>query len=136
MLIVVPGFLLFYNYSVKSGDELTNSRIDMIGHAIIDSVEKVYYIGENSWETIEADVPESVNWVYIINNTELVIEYESSAGLSEAVFFSDINITTPYEVSNRFYITNVTHPAIEAHAGLNIIRITSMGHYVLINEIR
>ena len=127
LLIIVPGAMLFYNYSVKSGDELTRSRIDMVGNEIMDSVEKVYYIGENSWETIKVDVPDSVRRIYVLNNYELVIEYESYVGTSEAVFFSDINMTTPYPQGSI---------SDEVHAGLNIIKITSLGYYVLINETR
>nr|MCK4929630.1 hypothetical protein [Nanoarchaeota archaeon] len=127
LLIIVPGAMLFYNYSIKSGDELTRSRIDMVGNEIMDSVEKVYYIGENSWETIKVDVPDSVRRIYVLNNYELVIEYESYVGTSEAVFFSDINMTTPYPQGSI---------SDEVHAGLNIIKITSLGYYVLINETR
>ncbi len=127
LLIIVPGAMLFYNYSVRSGDELTRSRIDMVGNEIMDSVEKVYYIGENSWETIKVDVPDSVRRIYVLNNYELVIEYESYVGTSEAVFFSDINMTTPYPQGSI---------SDEVHAGLNIIKITSLGYYVLINETR
>jgi len=126
-LIIVPGAILFYNYTNKSSEDLTRAKIEMIGNEIVDSVEKVYYIGENSWETIEFDAPENVNRIYLTNNYELVIQYDSHLGFSEAVFFSDINMTTPYisgDISNS------------PHAGRNIIRITSMGSYVLINETR
>ena len=127
LLIIVPGAIMFYNYSFGSSDELTRSTIDLIGNEIIDSVEKVYYIGENSWETLRLDVPEGVKRIYVLNNFELVIEYESRVGFSEAVFFSDINMTTPYPQGN---ISN------EPHSGLNIIKIISMKNYVLINETR
>lgn len=130
LFLVVPGALLFYNYSLKTGDELTRSKIDMIGKEIIDSAEKVYYIGENSWQTIKLAVPENVNWIYILNDNELVIEYESHVGVSQAVFFSDINITTPYTMEGKAYISDPT----DVHPGLNIIKITSMGSYVVINE--
>ena len=132
MLLLVPGAILFYNYSTRSSDELMRSKIDMIGNDILDSVEKVYYIGENSWETIKVDMPENVRWIYVLNNYELIIEYESHIGVSEAVFFSDINMTTPpaYKVGNRGFISD------ETHAGLNIIRVISMGDYVFINESR
>lgn len=134
MILIVPGALLFYQYSTRSNDELTRSKIDMVGNDMLDSAERVYYIGENSWETIEVDVPESVRQTYILNSSELVIRYDSQVGESEAVFFSDINITGPpaYQVGERSYITD---PAT-AHPGLNVIKITSKGKYVLINETR
>jgi len=127
MLLIVSGAMLFYNYSTRSSDELMRSRIDLVGNDIMGSVERVYYIGENSWETIKLDVPETVRRIYVLNNEELVIEYDSHVGVSEAVFFSNINMTTPHPQGSI---------SDSVHAGLNIIRITSMGSYVLINEIR
>lgn len=126
-IIIVPGAFLFYNYSNKSSEDLTRAKIEMIGNELVDSVEKVYYIGENSWETIEVDAPENVNRIYLANNYELVIQYDAHSGFSEAVFFSDINMTSPYVSGNI---------SDNPHAGRNIIRITSMGSYVIINETR
>ena len=96
----------------------------------MDSIEKVYYIGENSWETVRVDIPENFRTMYILNNSELVIEYESQSGVSQAVFFSDINITAPYTVGSIGLFSS------DPHAGLNIIRIISRGNHVLINETR
>ena len=128
MLIIVPGALLFQQYSLKSNDELTRSRIELVGNEIVDSAEKVYYIGENSWETLKLEIPNSVKSMYVLNYYEFVIEYETHTGLSEAVFFSDINLTTPLgyggNISDSF------------HTGLNKIKISSEGSYILINETR
>jgi hypothetical protein len=134
MLLIVPGVVLFYNYSLKSNDEVMRSQINMIGNDIMDAVEKVYYIGEYSWQSLKIDIPNKVTNIYILDNSELVVEYHSYSGVSEAVFFSDINITPggnaipspPGAVS----ISNSMHP------GLNIIKVVSMGSYVLINETR
>ncbi|HHE36896.1 MAG TPA: hypothetical protein ENL16_03730 [Candidatus Woesearchaeota archaeon] len=131
LLLIVPGAVLFYNYSVKSGDMLARSKIDLAGSEIIDSVEKVYYIGESSWETIRVDFPDNVRDIYILNNEELVVEYDTSVGVSESVFFSDINMTTSYPAGGgRSNISSSPHP------GLNVIKVISMGDYVLINETR
>ena len=127
MILIVPGAVLFYNYSLKSSDEVIRSQIDMIGKQIMDSAEKVHYIGENSWESIKVDIPQNVRNIYILNNSELVIEYDSYVGISEAVFFSDINIT-PGGLQNSI--------SSSMHQGLNIIKCTSMGSFVLINETR
>jgi hypothetical protein len=144
MLLIVPGAVLFYNYSKRSSDELLRSQIDTVGSDIIDAVEKVYYIGENTWETIRVYVPDNVRWIYIMNDSELVIEYDSNAGIGQAVFFSDnINITAPdgpdYRFSGKQYISNITDEPNQA--GLRIIKISAMStptgvHYVLINETR
>ncbi|MBN2053180.1 hypothetical protein JW756_06780 [Candidatus Woesearchaeota archaeon] len=136
MLIIVPGAILFYNYSTKSEDQVARSQIELVGNDIIETVEKVYYIGENSWETLKINIPDNVRWVYILQNSELVIEYDSQSGISEAVFFTDnINITTPYSIAGKEYISDVSADG-EMHKGVRLIKVTSLGNRVLINETR
>jgi len=134
MLLIVPGVMIFYNYSLKSNDEVMRSQINMIGNDIMDAAEKVYYIGEYSWQSLKVDIPNKVTSIYVLDNSELVIEYHSYVGLSQAVFFSDINISAGGNAipipSGAVSVSNSMHP------GLNIIKITSMGSYVLINETR
>jgi len=135
MILIVPGAVLFFNYSKRSADETLRAQIDMVGKDIVEGVEKVYYIGENSWETVKVDVPDNVNWIYVLDDYELVIVYDTQVGLSEAVFYSDIPMTTPYlPIDGKYYINDITDPTVKSHAGLRIIRITSRGTFVVINE--
>jgi hypothetical protein len=127
MILIVPGVMLFYNYSLKSNEQLMRSQIELIGFDLLDAAEKVYYIGEYSWQSVKITIPDKVTNIYILNNSELVILYDTLSGISEAVFFSDINIT-PGGYANS--ISNSMHP------GLNIIKVESRGSYVLINETR
>jgi len=131
MTLIVPGAMLFYNYSIRSSDEVVNSNINMVGNDILDGVEKVYYIGENSWETIKVNIPKGVRRIYVLNQSELVIKYESHIGISDAVFFSDINMTNTLTCTGGLSNFNISQ-----HPGLNVIRITSLGKCVLINETR
>ena len=134
MLLIIPGALLFYNYSLKASDEIVRAKIELIGKETLESVEKVYYIGESSWETLQLDFPSNVRWVYILDNNEIVVEYDSYVGKSEAVFFSDINITTNYFIGGKSYLSDVPSDPQNMHSGVNIIKITSMGSYVMLNE--
>lgn len=136
MLLIVPGVVLFYNYSLKSNDQVMRSQIDMIGNDLMDAVEKVYYVGEYSWQSLKIDVPNQVKNIYILDNSELIVEYNTYYGISEAVFFSDINITPG---GNSFLLpSGQIAGAIsnDIHPGLNIIKVVSKGDYVLINETR
>jgi len=134
MLIIVPGAILFYNYSTKSEDQVLRSQIELIGNDLIEASEKVYYIGENTWETLKINIPNNVRWIYILNNSELVIEYDSHSGVSHAVFFSDnISITTPYIWEGKAYLSDVSVDP-EMHKGVRLVKITSFGDHVLINE--
>lgn len=121
MLLIVPGAILFYNYSKRSNEDLMRATIYRIGSDLADSVQKVYYVGESSWETSSFVVPEGVRKIYIQGSYELVIQYDSWGSISEAVFFSDINMTSPDDI-----VTN--------HSGLNLIKVTSQGGYVSLNE--
>ncbi len=128
LMILVPGAMLLQKYSYKSSDEVIRSKINMIGNDLIDSTEKIYYIGENSWETLKLDLPNNVIEYYILNNYELVIVYNTYTGSNEAVFFSDIEIRTPFYDGSKGYVN------ADVHSGLNIIKVTSYGSYVFINE--
>jgi hypothetical protein len=126
LLFVMGGAMIFYNYSLKSNDDLSRSLVSKIGEQVVNSAEKVYYVGGDSWETIKFTLPGTVKKMYVPNPKELVILYESRGGLSEAIFFSDINMTTPYSDGNI---------SAEPHSGLNIIKVTSYGNYVNITEV-
>ncbi len=128
MLFVVAGTGIIYNYSQRSSQDISLGTIEKIGSDLIDVSEKIYYVGGNSWETVKFNLPDSVKKMYVQNNYVLVIEYESNGGLSQAVFFSDINLTTPYESNGIGNLSSSFHP------GLNSIRLTSNGNNVLIEE--
>jgi hypothetical protein len=133
MFLIVPGAFLFYKYSMQSSDDMIRTNIHFIGNQVVDTVEKVYYIGESSWESIKVELPDNVIWVYVLDNSELVIGYNTQAGISEAVFFSDINMSTPFIMGNQYFISDPTSPG-NNHTGLTVIKILSMGRYVLLNE--
>jgi hypothetical protein len=74
-------------------------------------------------------VPDGVKAFYILNNYEVIIEYDSYGGLSQAVFYSDINITTPYSGGGISNISSFFHP------GLNQVKVASRGNFVEVQEI-
>lgn len=140
MIIIVPGAILFYNYSVQSGDDLVRANIHFIGNTILDAVEKVYYLGENSWQTVKVDLPSNTAWIYILGGSELVIGYNTQVGVAEAVFFSDIPLITPFEEDlggglKKYYLSDPLLPG-SMHPGLTVIKVSSMGSVVMLNETR
>lgn len=124
MAILVPGTMMFYNYSVDSNEKLVASQINRIGKNIMTNAEQMYTIGKDSWITIDVNFPETARSAYTVDNSELVITYSSGRGTTEAVFFSDIDIRGAY--------SNDLSPTF--HAGNMKIRIESKGNYVLIGE--
>jgi hypothetical protein len=123
MFFVVTGSIVLYNYSSRANDEVARANIHKIGLDLADSIEKVYYIGENSWETIRINNPSNVKNISIIDNSELVISYDGRGGMSEAVFFIDVNVTGPASG----VVTN--------HSGLALIRVVSYGNKVNVTEV-
>jgi len=126
LVVIIPATFLFYNYSRGSNDELIASQINSIGVEMLDSVERMYIGGEHQWETLKLNLPDTVTEMYILDNTELVIEYNTQSGLSEAVFFSDINMTTP----TTDCVGNVCNFSI--NPGYIKVRVESKGDYVLL----
>ena len=121
LFFIVSGSMIIYNYSSRANDESMKATINKAGNDIISSITDVYYIGENSWETVKVTLPSNVINVSVPNNYEIVIRYDSRGGINDAVFFSDINITTS---SNT----------IANHSGLVILKAVSLGSSVNISE--
>jgi len=123
LAIIVPGSILFYKYSQDSNEKLVASQINRIGKNIINEVERMKAIGKYSWTTLEVNFPESTRNVST-NDYELIIFYQTDRGITESVFFSDVNISGEYsrDISQDF------------HSGYMKIKIESKEGYVSIQE--
>ncbi|MFC2134079.1 class III signal peptide-containing protein [Bacteroidota bacterium] len=124
LAILVPGSILFYNYSKNSNEQLVASQINRIGKNIISNAEQMYTIGKNSWVTLDISFPESTTDAYIVDGSELVIKYQTTRGITESVFFTDITI-------EGLFSGNISNPF---HSGNMKIKIESLGDRVLIGE--
>ncbi|MFC1648963.1 hypothetical protein ACFL1B_05930 [Nanoarchaeota archaeon] len=126
LMILVPGAVLFYNFSKGTSDQLASARINRAGVEILSTAEAMYAVGQNSWATVAIDFPETVKNIYILNDDELVVRYEGQSGMTDAVFFSDISIVAPYPGGN---ISSNFQP------GLTKIKVASRGPDVEISEL-
>jgi hypothetical protein len=131
LMVIVPATFLFYGYSKESTEQIIYPRIGDIGRSIIDNAETVYYSGEHSKIVMNLDMPAKVNDIYILYNRELVFEVEGEAGVSELVFFSDVNITSDSCIVERCDLSNI------ASAGPKKVKLESInkGKEVLINKV-
>ena len=93
--IIVPTTYLFYNYSKESSQEITDAQITKLGRSIVDSAESIFYSGQGSKTVLELNVPENVYSAQIIDGRELVFNVTTTFGISEIVFFSSVNMSTP-----------------------------------------
>ena len=92
--IIVPTTYLFYTYSKESSQELTDAQLTKIGRSIIDTAESIFYSGEGSKTVLDLNIPAGINYVQIIDYRELVFNVTTSSGVTENVFFSNVNLTT------------------------------------------
>ena len=124
LAIIIPGSMMFFRYSQESNEQLVASQINRIGTNVITTAEEIYTVGDGSWITLDVTIPQSAKDAYV-EGDDLVIEYRSSSGITEAVFFSDIDIQGPYA-------DGAISPSF--HTGTMQIRVESKGDYVLIQE--
>ncbi len=93
-IILIPTTYLFYNYSKGSSQEIADAQITKLGRSIIDASETIFYSGEGSRTVIELNMPATVFNVLIIDGKELVFNTTTTLGVTEIVFFSNVNLTT------------------------------------------
>ena len=98
--VIVPATYLLYNYSKESSQEISDARVMQIGRTIVDTSESIFYNGQGSKTVLEINVPDNVKTALIIDGREIVFNITTSFGVSEAVFFSSVNITTKSENCN------------------------------------
>lgn len=123
LVLIIPASYLFFDFSKSSEDTVLSSQIDYIGHQILSASQQVFAIGNNSRITVEISLPENFENVKIYGEQELVFSYHTQSGISQAVFFTDINITAGVD---RCPI-NCT---LGLNPGKNNLRVNSRGDYV------
>ena len=124
--MVIGGAVIFVTYTESSKNQVTKSQISGLGNQIIQNAESIYTIGNGSWIVIDVDYPKELVDIYIADKEELVFVLDTSEGISESIFFSDIALrgTTGSGNKERF---GVVQP------GKHSIKIESKGDAVLLN---
>lgn len=92
--IIVPTTFLFYSYSKESGQEIIDAQITKIGRDLVNTAESIFYSGLGSKTVLNVNVPEKITNAVIIDGRELVFNVTADFGVSEIVFFSNVNLTT------------------------------------------
>ena len=99
--ILIPGGFFFYKYSQTSNEATIRSQITQVGNAILTNAESIYGLADGSLVTLDLRYPKNVRDVYILDGNELVIRYEVSSGINEAVFFSKVTLAGNYTYPAR-----------------------------------
>jgi len=133
LLVIVPALLFFLTFTRGGDDSVTHARVAEIGSEMIAVSSEVFALGRSSWLTLDTSIPESVENITIINNTnspdELVITYRTKNGLSQGVFFSKVPL------SNNSAILEDSSPALvfADRVGVVSLRFTSGGDFVWVD---
>jgi len=128
LMLVIPASFLFLGYSSSQEDTISAAQINRIGNEVLTKSEEMYVIGNNSWMTMEIILPDNFKKARIYGERELVIDYYIKSGYTQAVFFSDVDITNG---THRC----VSNPCdVQMFAGINMIRVTSRGDHVFIER--
>jgi len=94
-VVLIPGIYFFYAYSQSSSTGLASAQYNKLGQEMLSTALRTAAQGEGSWLTLDTIIPETVQNVSVNNHgSEIVIVYTTNVGPTEAVFFSDINLST------------------------------------------
>lgn len=140
--VLVPGGYFFYNYSKSSNEATIRTQITQIGNSILTNAESIYGLSDGSMVTLELRYPKNVRDIYIMDDKELIIKYELSSGVNEAVFFSKVvlsgNFTYPRPASAPYTCTqpceNSTITQNLPQQGNHQIKFESKTKYVLLTQ--
>jgi len=92
--ILVPGIYFFYSYSQSSSTGLSAAQYNKLGQEMLSTSFKALAQGGGSWLTLDAIIPDNVVAINVTGGgSEIVILYDTNAGPTEAVFFSDVNLS-------------------------------------------
>jgi hypothetical protein len=130
LLVLTAGTLILANYSNSINDQVISNQLSIIGNTIMNSAESMYVLGNESWMTIEFNLPNVINTVSINGNQDFVFSFYNSVGVSNVVFFSD-----KFNISNGTYPCDPKYCDVALVAGINRVKIKSEGEYVTIKKV-
>lgn len=106
-VISVPFLLIYYDYISKSQDEINTQQINNIANKVVDVAESVYFLGEPSQTTIRVFVPSNVKDASILNEKEVQYRVSTTAGLTEIVQVSSVNLTGSLPITEGIHVITV-----------------------------
>ena len=99
IMIIIPGTMLFYQFSKSSNQQVVSTQVDRIGNEVIKNAEILYFLGDGSRIKISLQIPRPVSNISI-DDEEIVIDYLSYNGKNSAVFFPSVPIQAKYPMGD------------------------------------
>ncbi|MCF7866098.1 PKD domain-containing protein [Candidatus Woesearchaeota archaeon] len=88
-LLLIPAIYYFMTSMYGTNSEIIASQLNKLGTEVLSSSREMYILGEESWSTIEVNIPEEVTNVRLEGGKALVFTYSTQAGTSQSVAFAD-----------------------------------------------
>ncbi len=92
--MLIPTVYYFYNYSISSSEDLSNSQIYNIGNTIVNEAESLFALGPPSKTTLSLSFPPGLENAYIADDKELVLNLSNDRG--QLAFLSDAPLAGIY----------------------------------------
>ena len=130
LLLGVSFFLL--SDSRSSRDQAEVQQAAQIGQELIGQARVVQAQGRNSWVTVEAQIPKSVQSIYTVEDNTIVFEVGTSNGVVSQPVFSLIPVSGWYVVGPRKYLYNYSATPVVG-GGTFRFTVTANGTTVLLS---
>lgn len=114
VVISILGVAFFYAGNVR--DKIVMSQVTSFANKVVSTAESVFYSGEPSKATISGYIPQEVRDIEILEDS-LIIDVQTSAGVSKVSFSSEVPITG----------------SITSDQGIKKIKIEAVGNQVVIS---
>ncbi len=102
LVITLPVIYYFFIYSEGPATETNTQQALLVARRVVDNAEVVYSLGEGTRTTLRAYVPNTVISSMVTNN-EVVFRVAGSAGTSDVVYPSSVNINGTLPNSTGVY---------------------------------
>ncbi|NTV23084.1 MAG: hypothetical protein HGA85_01760 [Nanoarchaeota archaeon] len=123
-LMLIPLIIIFFDQTNEIQDAVAESQLKNVGIKIKDKAEIVYYSGEPSKATIEADFPDNIVSIVILPATPTK---------ASAIIFGYRGRKNKYDTIVVPSLINLTGN-LSINSGYHIIQVTSQGGGVLVTE--
>jgi uncharacterized protein (UPF0333 family) len=133
--VLIPTGYFFYSYSQSSNEETMRLQISQLGNEMLKNSESIYGLADGSLVTLDLKYPGNIRRIYVLNSNELVINYELSSGINDAVFYSRVPLSGMYNIDGTLCTPpcgNSTFSTLAPTKGQHSLKFESRTSYVLI----
>jgi len=134
--VLIPTGYFFYSYSQSSNEETSRLQISQLGNEMLKNSESIYGLADGSLVTLDLKYPSNVRNIYVLNSNELIVNYELSSGVNDAVFYSRVPLSGLYYLNGSACnppCANSTFTNESAQPGKHSLKFESRTSYVLIS---